>query len=371
MAPTDAERPIGIVGTDAFKAMSFTGMRCGGCGAKVGAAVLARALARIRPAERSDVIVGLDGADDAAIIDIGGGKHSVQTVDHFRAFVDDPYIFGRIAANHALGDIHAMGAEPQTALAIATVPYGLEGKVESDLLDMMTGANEILKAEGCAIVGGHSSEGAELALGFAITGQVDAGKALHKNGLRPGDVLILTKPIGTGTILAANMHGKTKARWLMSALREMTVSNRTAARILRTHGVTAATDVTGFGLLGHLVEMAQASDVDVRLRLRDIPLLDGALETAGRGLLSSLHPQNLQRQRFVTNAEQSATDPAFPLLFDPQTAGGLLASVPTDRAEACVRALRIAGCDRATVIGTVQRRSGSPEPFTIDLEPNG
>ena len=370
MQAVTTELSSGIVDKDAQGVVSAAGMRCGGCGAKVGADVLKRALGRIHPAERSDVIIGLDAPDDAAIVDIGGGKHTVQTVDHFRAFIDDPYTFGRIAANHALGDIYAMGAEPQTALAIATVPYGLERKIEADLLDMMTGANETLSAEGCALVGGHSGEGAELALGFAITGAVGAGAALRKSGLCPGDALILTKPIGTGTILAADMRGNAKARWLMSALREMTVSNRTAAAILGQHGVTAATDITGFGLLGHLVEMARASAVDVRLRLFDIPLLDGALETARRGILSSLHPQNLRQQRSVTNAEQAAADPTFPLLFDPQTAGGLLASVPSDRAESCVRELRIAGYDRAAVIGTVLRLSGATEPIAIDLEPS-
>ena len=367
MHALDSNSPAGIAGTDADKAVLASGMRCGGCGAKVGSDVLHRTLARIRPAERTDVIVGLDAPDDAAIVDTGGRSHSVHTVDYFRAFVDDPYSFGRIAANHALGDIHAMGAEPRTALAIATVPHGIERKIEADLLDMMTGADEALRAEGCAIVGGHSGEGAELALGFAITGRIEPGEALRKSGLRPGDALILTKHIGTGTLLAADMRGKAKARWIMSALREMTVSNRAAAAILRRHGARAATDVTGFGLLGHLVEMAEASGVDVRLWLSAIPLLDGAAETAGLGLLSSLHPQNLLVRHAVRDSERIAADPAYPLLFDPQTAGGLLASVPADQAEECVRALRADGYDVAAIIGAVEPRGADSRPVAIEL----
>ena len=160
-------------------------MRCGGCGAKVGATVLSRALGAIDPAPRGDIVIGLDAPDDAAVVDTGGDRLSVQTVDYFRAIVDDPYLFGQIAANHALGDVYAMGGEPQSALAIATVPYGLEAKVEADLTAMMTGANEALREAGCALVGGHTSEGAELALGFSVNGLVSRAHALRKGGLFP------------------------------------------------------------------------------------------------------------------------------------------------------------------------------------------
>ena len=162
-----AARAYALADKDAIKEISAIAMRCGGCGAKVGATVLSRALGGLEPAPRNDVLVGLDAPDDAAVVDTGGPRLSVHTVDYFRAIVDDPYLFGKIAANHALGDIFAMGAEPQSALAIATVPYGLEAKVEADLSAMMAGANEMLRAAGCALVGGHTSEGAELALGFS------------------------------------------------------------------------------------------------------------------------------------------------------------------------------------------------------------
>ena len=158
------------------------------------------------------------------MVDAGGDRFSLQTVDYFRAIVDDPYTLGKIAANHALGDVYAMGGEPQSALAIATVPYGLEAKVEADLSAMMAGANEALREAGCALVGGHTSEGAELALGFAVNGLVSR-LGVAQSGLKPGDALILTKPIGTGTLLAADMRRKAKARWVMAAIAHMVHSN--------------------------------------------------------------------------------------------------------------------------------------------------
>ena len=369
MAPPAAAAVEGIAGADAIREISALAMRCGGCGAKVGASILSRALGQIEPVKRADVLIGLDAPDDAAVVDAGGSQLSVHTVDYFRAIVDDPYTFGRIAANHALGDIYAMGAAPQSALAIATIPYGLESKVEAALADLMTGANEILREAGCALVGGHTSEGAELALGFAVTGLIDRGQVLRKGGMEPGDALILTKPIGTGTLLAADMRGKAKARWVMAAIQHMTASNRAAAEILRRHGVHAATDVTGFGLLGHLVEMVKASGVDVTLCLNAVPILEGAAETVALGLFSSLQPQNVRLRRAVRNLGAAFADPAFPLLFDPQTAGGLLASAPADQAVVAVAALRAAGYERAAVIGAVSAQTDVLEPVVIDLAP--
>ncbi|MBM3533446.1 MAG: selenide, water dikinase SelD [Alphaproteobacteria bacterium] len=362
---TEASSPL--ADRQALKEISAIAMRCGGCGAKVGATVLSRALGAIEPASRPDIVAGLDAPDDAALVDTGGEKLSVQTVDYFRAIIDDPYTFGRIAANHALGDIYAMGGEPQSALAIATIPYGLEAKVEADLSSMMAGANEVLRQAGCALVGGHTSEGAELALGFSVNGLVERDAALRKGGLRPGSALILTKPIGTGTLLAADMRGKAKARWVMATVAHMTRSNQAAAAILKGHGVHGATDVTGFGLLGHLVEMVRASDVDVTLAIDRVPLIDGARDTVALGILSSLQPQNLRLRRAIRNLDAASRHPLYPLLFDPQTAGGLLAAVPLGRAEACVVALRAAGYRDAAVIGTVDARSEALEPIAIDL----
>jgi len=350
---------------EALKEISAIAMRCGGCGAKVGATVLSRALAPVVPVLRADVIAGLDAPDDAALVDTGGDKLSVQSVDYFRAMLDDPYLFGQIAANHALNDIYAMGGEPQSALAIATVPFGLESKVEADLSAMLLGANEVLREAGCALVGGHTSEGAELALGFSVNGLVSRSAALRKGGLRPGDALILTKPIGTGTLLAADMRGKARARWMMAAHVQMIGSSRRAAEILREHGAHAATDVTGFGLLGHLLEMIKASDVDVTLAIENIPLLEGARETISMGIFSSLAPQNVRLRRAIRDFEAAARHPLYPILFDPQTAGGLLAAVPLGRAGSCVDALRGAGYAQASAIGIVSERSAAIEPVAL------
>jgi selenide, water dikinase len=363
--PPPAVSPV--ADQQALRDISAIAMRCGGCGAKVGATVISRALGAIEPAPRADVVVGLDAPDDAALVDVGGDRLSVQTVDYFRAIVDDPYMLGKIAANHSLGDVYAMGGEPQTALAIATVPYGLEAKVEADLSAMMAGANEMLSQAGCALVGGHTSEGAELALGFAVNGLVASTAALRKDGLRPGDALILSKPIGTGTLLAADMRGKAKARWVMAAIAHMIQSSGRAAEILRRHGVRAATDVTGFGLLGHLVEMVRASEVDVTLAIGRVPVLDGARETVTLGIFSSLQPQNVRLRRAIREVETVARHPLYPLLFDPQTAGGLLAAVPLGEAERCVAALRAADYAAADVIGFVTARGGALEPVAVDL----
>ncbi len=348
---------VPVADASALAEISAMAMRCGGCGAKVGATVLARALGAIAPLPRDDVVLGLDALDDAAVVDAGGERLAVHSVDYFRAIIDDPYLFGKIAANHALGDIIAMGAEPQTALAIATIPYGLEAKVEADLAAMMTGANEMLREAGCTLVGGHTSEGAELSLGFAVNGSIARDKVLRKGGLEPGDVLVLTKPVGTGTLLAADMRGKAKARWVMGAIAHMVQSNRIAAGILSAHGVHAATDVTGFGLLGHLLEMVRASNVDATIDLAAVPLLDGVRETIGMGIFSSLQPQNVRLRRAIGNIETAGQHPLFPALFDPQTAGGLLAAIPAAQANACVEGLRTAGYSAAAIIGTVRPRS--------------
>ena len=357
--------PSGLAGDDAIQELSAIAMRCGGCGAKVGATVLARVMNEIEPVARDDVLIGLADPDDAAVVETPRGKVMVHTVDSFRAMIDDPYLFGRIAANHSLGDIFAMGGEPQTALAIATLPYGIESQVEDTLRQMMTGATEVLREAGAALVGGHTGEGAELALGFSVSGLIDREKILRKGGMCPGDRLIVTKPLGTGTLLAADMRHKARGEWIAAALAAMQQSNQTGAQCLHRLGASACTDVTGFGLLGHLVEMIRASDVDVELDLGTIPFLPGALATAAAGITSSLQPQNLRLRRAVRNRDAAASDPRWPLLFDPQTAGGLLASVPQDRAEACLEELHALGYVYSALIGRITVRSNALEPITL------
>ena len=369
MAPDrpPAVASLALSAEESLQAISALAMRCGGCGAKVGANVLSRALAAIEPIERSDVLIGLHSPDDAAVVRVPPGKAVVQTVDFFRAFIDDPYVFGQIAANHALGDVFAMGAEPQTATAIATVPPGLERKVEDLLTQMMAGAVKVLNAAGCALVGGHTGEGAELALGFAINGLIDEQMSgvMRKGGMQPGDVLLLTKPIGTGTLFAAHARHAAKGRWIEAAVRSMVLSNQSGAQVLRQHGATACTDLTGFGLLGHLVEMTRPSGVDAELQLSALPLLDGAVACVQAGIVSSLQPANVRLRRALRNGEAFAQDPRYPLLFDPQTAGGLLASVPAAKADACVQALREAGYTHTAVIGRITAQAEALEPVLL------
>ncbi len=357
--------PRGLADGEALEALSAIAMRCGGCGAKVGATVLSRVMNQLVPARRDDVLIGLHEPDDAAVVTVPPGKVMVHSVDSFRAMIDDPFLFGQIAANHSLGDVFAMGAEPQTALAIVTLPYGLESKVEDTLLQMMSGAMVVLNDAGTALVGGHTSEGAELSLGFSVNGLIDSEAVMRKGGMQAGDKLVLTKPIGTGTLFAADMRQKARGQWISDALTIMVQSNRRAADCLHKFNATACTDVTGFGLLGHLVEMTKASSVDVELELGAIPFLDGARETVALGITSSLQPQNLRLRRAVSDHERVRTDPRYPLLYDPQTAGGLLASVPGDAADACMVALRELGYASAALIGTVLPESNRAEPISV------
>ena len=362
---TRLDLPPGLAGEDAAKELATATMRCGGCGAKVGATVLERVMSRIAPADRSDVLVGLDDPDDAAVVVTPPGKVVVHTVDAFRAMVDDPYRFGRIAANHSLGDIFAMGGEPQTALAIATLPHGIESQVEDTLSQMMTGATEVLRDAGAALVGGHTSEGAELSLGFAVSGLIDRDRILRKGGMRPGDHLLITKPLGTGTLFAAHMRRRARGAWIAEALDVMQQSNQAGAQCLHRRRASACTDVTGFGLLGHLAEMVRASEVDVELDVGAVPFLPGALDTVAAGITSSLQPQNLRLRHAVRDADAAANDPRWPLLFDPQTAGGLLAAVAGGVAESCVEELRSLGYTCTALIGRVVPRSNAPEPITL------
>ncbi len=321
-------------------------MRCGGCGAKVGAEVLRAALGQLAVAAPEGLLVGLEAPDDAAVLKSPPGMAVVQSADHFRAFIDDPFLFGQIAAAHALSDLYAMGARPWTALAVASVPYAGGARMRTDLSAMMQGATDVLEADGCALVGGHSGEALEASLGFAVTGLVDPRRIWRKSGLKEGNVLILTKPLGTGVILAGHMRGLTKARWLLTALESMRQTSAEAAYILGRHGVTACTDVTGFGLAGHLQEMLRASGVGASIELARIMFLPGAAQLASEGVESTLAPENRQALPPMASATMAT------LLADPQTSGGLLAGVPANRAEACIAALHASQIE-AHAIGVV------------------
>ena len=355
----------GLTDKDTLKEISAIAMRCGGCGAKVGANVLSRAIADLKPAKRDDILIGLHEPDDAAVVEVPAGKVMVHTVDYFRSFIDDPFLFGQIAANHSLSDVFAMGAEAQSALAIATIPFGIESKVEDTLRQLMAGAMLILNDSNTALVGGHTSEGVELALGFSVNGFADRAQILRKGGMLPGDVLILTKALGTGTLFAADMQQKAKGRWIEAALESMLMSNRVAAECVYQHGATACTDITGFGLLGHMVEMIRPSGVDVEIDLHALPLIDGALQTVEMGILSSLQPANVRLRRAIANQAEAVNSPLYPLVFDPQTSGGLLASLPADKADECLRALHQSGYGQAAIVGRVKTEGEALEPVTL------
>jgi len=338
-------------------------MRCGGCGAKIPASVLRRALARLPAQARADVLAGLDAPDDAAIVAPPPlGEVLVQTVDQFRAFVDDPYLFGRIAALHCLADIWAMGAQPRTALATVVLPDGPAAKQEEDLAALLGGAAAVLAEAGAVLVGGHTGEGAELAFGLAVTGHGAPDRLLRKRGLVPGDAIVLTKPLGTGIVLAADMRARAEAAWVEAAMVSMLRPVGPAAAILAAHGVRAATDVTGFGLAGHLGEMLAASGVDAELDLAALPALPGARALLGEGIESTLAPAN---RAAIHETVGDLAAPGASLLVDPQTSGGLVAGVAADRVQACLAALHAGGDAHAAIVGRVVARAGAAPIITL------
>lgn len=321
---------------------------CGGCGAKVGPDALSDALTALPKPHRPDVLAG--AGDDAAILRHGSGAQ-VITTDHLRATCADPRLMARITAIHALGDIWAMGAAPQAALAQITLPR-LSASLQSDMLaEIMEEAAAILAAEGAEIVGGHTTMGAELTIGFTLTGLTD--RPLTKAGAQPGDALILTKPIGSGTIMAADMAlarlpGEMLGDHVAAAYASMARPQGNAARLLARHA-HAMTDVTGFGLAGHLLEMLDASGVAATIDLAALPLLPGAEALADQGIASSIAPANRAATDWRLTAPATAR---AALLFDPQTAGPLLAAIPADHAEKTLAALHATG-ESATIIGHI------------------
>ncbi|MCB2117423.1 MAG: selenide, water dikinase SelD [Rhodobacteraceae bacterium] len=316
---------------------------CGGCGAKVGQADLRAALAGLPQPVRPDVVSG--PGDDAAILTHGKGVQ-VLTTDHVRAFAEDPWLLTRITAIHALGDVWSMGARPQAALAQVILPRMSPALQERTLREIMAAAAETFGAEGADVVGGHTSLGAELTVGFTVTG-LAAQRAVTQAGAKAGDWLILTKPLGTGVILAAEMAGAAPGAVVAGALRSMARPQGAAARLIaaRAH---AMTDVTGFGLAGHLMAMLDASGTAARLSLAHVPVLRGAAALAAEGHGSTLLPAN----RAVMARMFLSEGPRADLLFDPQTAGGLLAAVPPDGALDLVHRLRATGT-AAAIIGEV------------------
>lgn len=323
---------------------------CAGCGAKIGAQALSEALKTLPAPQRPEILRGR--GDDAAVIALPGGGLQVLTTDHLRAFTQDARLMARLTAIHALGDIWAMGATPQTALAQVTLPRLSEPLQARMLAEIMEGAASILREAGADLVGGHTTQGDELVIGFSLTGL--AARVVEKSGARPGDAILLTKPLGTGTVLAAEMAlarlpGLVLGEAVAACLAAMDRPLAPAATILAPEA-HAMTDVTGFGLAGHLMEILRASGVAAELDLGAIPLLPGAEILAAHGQSSSLAPANRAALGWAVDAPAS---PRTDLLFDPQTCGGLLACVPAEKAEALLSALHDGGDPFAARIGTI------------------
>lgn len=336
-------------------------MRCHGCGSKVGASVLRAALDRLEQGEGTERGRERIIRDDAAIIDRAASPIDALSIDFFSAFLDDPYLVGRIAALHALSDLWGMGSQPVGAMAIVTLPVGPAGGQAELLYQLLAGGLAELTRAGAALWGGHTVEGPELSLGFAVAGRLDGRPALTKGNLQPGDRLILTKPVGTATLLAAHREARCEARWLDAMVSSMLDSNAGAARLAREFGASALTDVTGFGIAGHLLEMLDASRASARLSPANVPLLDGFAELSAAGVRSSLAPANreLESRLRLPHSGLSAL-PGYHALFDPQTSGGLLIGVPSEQAASLCRRLHEAGSPHATPIGQVLAASDDP-----------
>jgi selenide,water dikinase len=299
-----------------------------------------------------NVLVGFDTADDAGVYQLTPEQALVQTVDFFTPIVDDPYVFGQIAAVNSLSDVYAMGGRPLTAMAMVCFPE----KGDFDVLERILagGLSKMIEA-GCTVVGGHSIRDPEIKFGYSVTGIVHPQRVLANSGARVGDKLIFTKSIGTGVISTAIKQGKAKEEWIAAATASMTTLNKRAGEVIAGNAfeVHALTDVTGFGLIGHAREMALGSKVGVRFFASRIPLLEGALECVRHGFVPGGLKANQEFAECMVSYESGVPEEVRTLMYDPQTAGGLLASVAAKDAEALLNALHEAGVP-AMVIGEVR-----------------
>jgi selenide,water dikinase len=304
-----------------------------GCACKLGPDELAQVMGTVKDHKASrhpDLLVGVSNSDDAGVYSLGDGMALVQTVDIFTPVVDDPCDWGRIAAANALSDVYAMGGSPLTALQFIAWPRDkLDFAVAGEVVG---GGMEIMESVGCTVVGGHSIDGPEPTYGFAVTGTVASDAFFTNAGARPGDELVLTKPLGLGVITTAIKRGKCPPDVARAAVKTMTTLNAAAGQALARHGASAATDVTGFGLLGHLREMCVASDTGARIELGRVPLLEGAEALLGEGMWAGGSQRNLKS--VLPWVESGVDELGLRLLADAQTSGGLLVALPEGRATA-------------------------------------
>jgi selenide,water dikinase len=313
---------------------------------------LRQVLKTLPPQCHPAVIVGCNQADDSGVVRLTAETALVLTLDFFPAIVDDPYTFGQVAAANALSDVYAMGGKPLTALNIVGFP---EGDLPLEALgELLRGGADKVNEAGAVVVGGHTIRDSELKYGLSIVGLIHPGRILRKEGARNGDVLILTKPIGTGVYSTALKNGALARRQEKLFYRMMSELNRNAAEGMYDFGVRACTDITGFGLLGHALEMALASDVSLVLNVRDVPLLPGALRLSSSGFLTGGGMSNREYVKDEIAVEGRLAPALEMLLCDPQTSGGLLVSIPRKKAGRYLAALKRRGVNSAAIVGEVE-----------------
>ena len=338
-------------------------MKCKGCGAKVSANVLSEVIQSLNIDQRADVLSGVSQAADTAVVSLPSST-LVQSVDHINAIVDDAYVLGRIAALHALSDVVTVNAIPHSAQVLVCLPTATESISKRDLTQLMAGLVNALNEENCVLLGGHTTEGHELSIGVVINATHSASAdenvaRLHSANIAEDDVLILTQGLGTGTLFAGLMQQKGQGRNIRKALEPMQTSNRGAAQILREHSARAVTDVTGFGLLGHLDSLLGgfSTNIGAQITLDSVPLLAGAKALSEQGVRSTLWPSNSRILDQVT-VKEGVNKAHLSLLCDPQTSGGLLAILPAEQQQLSIAALRKAGYSDASVIGSVNFSAG-------------
>ncbi len=304
----------------------------------------------------SNLIVGLDRADDAGVYKISDDLALIQTVDFFTPIVDDPYWFGQIAAANALSDVYAMGGEPKTAMNLVGFPLG---KMDLEVLrQILMGGLDKMREAGTVLVGGHSVEDAELKYGLSVTGFVHPDKVLTKKNLQAGDRLILTKPLGTGIVNTAIKGGVASQENIQKVTRLMAELNKNAAEVMSGYNVHACTDITGFGLLGHLAEMLCGSKVSLKIDFNSLPVLPEALEFASMGMVPAGAYKNREFRESIVKYSSSITPAKRDILFDPQTSGGLLICCPPDQAVELLSSLHSRGLHEAAIMGEIDSSPG-------------
>jgi selenide,water dikinase len=334
---------------------------CGGCAAKLGQVTLSRALSRL-PAAKEDNSVELDlaAADDASCYRSPEGQRIVSSVDQFRAFTDDAYLFGRVGAVNAASDLFAKGIDPRYAHALVALPEGASpAEQEEVLFQLLGGARAALDELGVTLLGGHTTTATELQIGFHVEGfATDRQELLAQAQLEAGQALILTKALGTGVLFRADMLGELRGPWFEQALASMQRPNREAASVARRFGARAATDVTGFGLAGHLASMVRAADLSAAVEIGSLPALPGSLELLETGLRSTFHEENAKVAHGMRIEPQAQREPRFPLLFDPQTSGGLLFGIAPEHAQSALDELLESGHAAAIIGRTAKAEKG-------------